>query len=171
MHFTLVLLGLAGVSFAVPSRRANHVLHEKRAMEPSESDWIKVGRLESNHVLPMRFGLRQQNMHTLDDMLMSISHPRSPSFGKHMNADEVVAAFAPSEDTIKSVVDWLSEYGLSTDRLRLSHSRGWVEVNATAAEVEELLDTEYNVYQHYVSGATQIGVFYFRLFLPSQIII
>ncbi|KAF7976404.1 hypothetical protein HWV62_6801 [Athelia sp. TMB] len=149
------LLALVACALAAPSPRANHVLHEKRALEPV--DWINVGRLQPDHILPMRFGLTQQNLHLVDEILTAISHPDSPTFGSHMSAAEVNAAFAPSRKTLHSVVDWLAGAGISKERLRLTHNQAWVELNATAAQVEELLNTEYHLYVHAETGAEQIG--------------
>ena len=75
-----VFAALLGVALAAPSRRSPHVLHETRAFDPL--DWVPVGRLESNKVLPMRFGLAQQNLHRVEEMLMAVSHPESPTYGK-----------------------------------------------------------------------------------------
>ena len=46
-------------AFAVSSHDSRYVLHEKRAAEPIH--WTNTGRLDSDRVLPMRFGLAQQN--------------------------------------------------------------------------------------------------------------
>ena len=147
---------LLGVVFAVPSSslRSDHVVHEIRAAEPIH--WAKTGRLNSNSVLPMRFGLVQQNLHRLEEMLMSVSHPDSPKYAQHFTPMEVVDTFAPSEETISAVTNWLVDSGFSRDRLRLSTNKGWIHVNASTSEVENLLNTEYHVYSH-PSGDTQIG--------------
>ena len=77
------------LTLALPSRRADHVVHEKRAFDPVE-DWVRTRKLEADKVLPMRFGLTQQNLHRIEEMLMSVSHPSSPSYGKHFTPEEVV---------------------------------------------------------------------------------
>lgn len=87
---------------------------------------------------------------------MSVAHPSSPTYGQHYTPLDVVNAFSPSEETISTVISWLTESGLDRDRLRLTVNKGWVEVNATTAEVEELLQAEYHVYTH-PSGFEQIG--------------
>ena len=147
-------LTLLGVAFAVPSPRSDYVVHESRPANPIH--WAKTGRLDSNMVLPMRFGLVQQNLHRLEEMLMSVSHPESPNYAQHFTPMEVVDAFAPSEETISAVINWLVDSGFTRDRLRLSPNRGWIHVNASTSEVEKLLNTEYHVYTH-SSGDTQIG--------------
>jgi tripeptidyl-peptidase-1 len=104
----------------------------------------------------MSFGLVQQNLHKIEEMLMSVSHPESPSYAQHFTPKEVIEAFAPSEETITSVTNWLIDSGISRDRLRLSADKGWIRVNALTSEVENLLNTEYHVYAH-SSGDLQIG--------------
>lgn len=151
---SLFLAALASIVFAVPSPRSTHVLHEKRAMEPV--DWMRTSRLDPDRILPMRFGLSQQNLHLVEEMLASVSHPESPKYGQHYSAAEVVQTFKPSDETIEAVTNWLTDAGVSRDRLRLSINKGWIHVNASTAEVEDLLKAEYHVYTH-PSGAQQIG--------------
>lgn len=155
---------LVALAFAAPSPRSNHVVHERRAAEPT--DWIQDRRLDANRVLPMRFGLAQQNMHRLEQILMDISHPESSSYGQHWSPAKVVETFAPSSDTITAVTSWLKDAGIAADRLRLSPNKGWIQVNATTSEVESLLNTEYHVYTH-PSGAEQIGSFSLIFFLSD----
>ena len=146
---------LFGVAFAVPSFSIqNHVIHETRPVEPME--WVRTGRLHSDTILPMKFGLVQQNLHKLEEMLMSVSHPDSPTYAQHFTATEVVNTFAPSKETVSAVTNWLIDSGFSPDRIRLSGNKGWIHVNASTSEVENLLHTEYHVYAH-PSGDTQIG--------------
>ncbi|KAF9474020.1 subtilisin-like protein [Pholiota conissans] len=157
MHrLSLLLVALAGAAYAVPSPspRSAHILHEKRVMEPT--GWRQSRRLDADRVLPMRFGLTQQNLHRVEEMLAAVSHPESPAYGKHYSAAEIVDAFAPSKTTIDEVTNWLVGSGISRDRLRLSINKGWIHVNATTSEVEELLKAEYHVYTH-PSGVEQIG--------------
>ncbi|KAF8817086.1 subtilisin-like protein [Phlegmacium glaucopus] len=155
---------LLGVAFAVPSPRSSHVVHETRAAQPIH--WVNTGRLDSNRILPMRFGLVQQNLHRIEEMLMSVSHPESPKYAQHFTPMEVVDIFAPSEETISAVTNWLIDAGFSRDRLRLSPNKGWIHVDASTSEVEDLLKTEYHVYAH-PSGDTQIGCHNYSL--PSHI--
>ena len=151
VSFVAILLGVA---FAVPSPRSDYVVHERRVAEPIH--WAKTGRLDSSSVLPMRFGLVQQNLHRLEEMLMSVSHPESPKYAQHFTPMEVVDIFAPSKETISAVTNWLVDSGFSRDRLRLSPNKGWILVNASTSEVENLLNTEYHEYTH-PSGDKQIG--------------
>ncbi|TBU37252.1 subtilisin-like protein [Dichomitus squalens] len=151
---TLVLASLAAAAPSI-SRRNNLVVHERRAQEPR--DWVLTRRLEPSAVLPMRFGLTQSNLDKVEEMLMAVSHPDSPTYGQHYSVKEVVDTFAPSAETVERVVEWLTESGIDTERLRLSKSKGWIEVDTTAEEAEALIDAEYHVYTHVETGAQQIG--------------
>ena len=164
LQFVVTLLGVAS---AAPSPHSDYVVHEARAWEPEQ--WTKTRRLDFNTVLPMRFGLTQQNLHKLEEMLMSVSHPESPNYAQHFTPMEVVDAFAPSEETISAVTDWLVDSGFSRDRLRLSTNKGWIHLNASTSEVENLLNTEYHVYTH-PSGDTRIGEEY-PYVLPKQMVL
>ncbi|KAI0044220.1 subtilisin-like protein [Auriscalpium vulgare] len=154
MRSLLGVLALCATSLAAQSRRSAHLVHEKRAAEPV--GWDKARRLESHRVLPIRVGLTQQNTHRLEELLTSLAHPDSQTYGQHWSAAEVADYFAPSAEAITTVKDWLTDAGIHPDRLRLSPSKGWIDFNATAAEAEDLLKTEYYVYAH-PSGKEQIS--------------
>ena len=110
----------------VPSPRANvpHVVHERRAVEPL--DWVASRRLEAHKVLPMRFGLAQQNMHRLEELLLEVSHPESPKYGQHYTPEQIVDTFAPSAETIDTVTAWLVDAGFAPERLRLAPNKAWI---------------------------------------------
>lgn len=151
----LLVFALAGAGYTAPSARHAHTLHEKRAIEPT--DWTMSRRLDPTHILPMRFGLVQQNIDRLEELLEAVSSPHSPKFGQHYTAKEIVDTFAPHKDTISAVTHWLVSSGIAAERLRLSADKGWIHVNATALEAESLLQAEYHVYTHLESGVEQIG--------------
>ena len=144
------------IVLSAPSPRAGHILHEKRAAEPV--DWVLARRAEPSRILPLRIGLTQSNVDKLEEMLMDVSHPESPNYGKHKTPEEIIEIFAPSNSTIEAVLSWLEDSGFSGDRLALTINKGWIEVkDATVAEVEDLLNTEYHIYEH-ESGVQQIGM-------------
>ena len=152
--FLLCLLAICTLVACAPSRRASYVVHEKRAAEPVA--WTRTRRLEAHKVLPLHIGLAQQNMHELEELLMSVAHPDSPTFGQHWSPERVVEHFAPSAATVSEVKNWLIASGFHPTRIRVSNNKGWIDVNATTSEVESLLNTEYYVYTH-PSGHEQIS--------------
>ncbi|KAE9402298.1 hypothetical protein BT96DRAFT_918310 [Gymnopus androsaceus JB14] len=130
------------------------VLHEKRAHIPY--GWFHERKHDASAVLPLRFGLKQANIHKLEEYLYDIADPVSPNFGKHWTAGKVAETFAPSSESIKTVYEWLSGSGIAPERLKITSSKSWIELDATVEEAEKLMLTEYHLYKH-KSGQTHIA--------------
>ena len=62
--------------------------------------------------------------------------------------------FAPADDTVAAVKAWLVASGIAEARITHSDNKGWLAFDATTAEAEDLLQTEYHVYEHTSQGAT-----------------
>jgi tripeptidyl-peptidase I len=60
--------------------------------------------------------------------------------------------FAPSEETIAKVREWLVASGISADRITHSDNQAWFAFDATTEEAEALLHTEYHEYEHEPTG-------------------
>ncbi|CAK7264275.1 hypothetical protein SEPCBS119000_000905 [Sporothrix epigloea] len=133
-----------------------HVLHERQALTWA-SQWQKVERAAPDAILPMRIGLKQRNVDEGHDRLMALSDPKSPDYGKHMSAKEVIDFFAPDRTSVDAVVNWLTSAGIHVDRITQSANKQWIQFDATAAEAEELLKTEYHFFEHTTSGDIDLG--------------
>ena len=151
MHFRS-LLAVGALASGTLSSPASHVLHEKRSSIPD--GWRRGERLESHQLLPMKIALKQSNLDRLDDYLMEVSHPQSDKFGKHWTAKQVAETFAPAKESLDEVVAWLGTAGIPEERVGQSQSLGWLNFDATVAEVEDLLKTKYHEYSH-PSGSVQ----------------
>lgn len=53
-----------------------------------------------------------------------------------------------SQETISSVTSWLTDSGIEPHHISITPNKAWVEVNATVGEAEQLLQTQYFVYDH-----------------------
>ncbi|KAF4625803.1 hypothetical protein G7Y89_g12366 [Cudoniella acicularis] len=139
-------------SAAVPS---THVVHEKR--DGLTSHWEKREPVPANALLPMRIGLKQRNLELGHDLLMEISHPDSEKYAKHYTSEEVIELFAPHEDTVNAVRDWLIDFGIEPKRITHSDNKGWLAFDATAEDAENLLKTKYHLYEHAGTGHQNLG--------------
>lgn len=126
-----------------------HTLHERQPKTWARR-WERTKRAPSDAVLPMRIGLKQRNVDdgTAHARLMAIADPSSSSYGKHMTSKEVIDFFAPERTSVEAVVGWITSSGIHIDRISQSANRQWIQFDATVAEAEELLLTEYHVYEH-----------------------
>ena len=57
----------------------NLVVHEERTREPVA--WDKVARANKDVVLPLRIGLKQQNLENAEQYVYDVADPDSPNYG------------------------------------------------------------------------------------------
>uniref|UniRef100_A0A0W0G632 tripeptidyl-peptidase II n=1 Tax=Moniliophthora roreri TaxID=221103 RepID=A0A0W0G632_MONRR len=154
-----LLLGLCGifgiVAYAAPSLNHNHLVHERRTIEPLH--WLQTRRADPDQAHVLRIGLKQQHLDKLDDVLLSIADPRSTSYGQHWSLQKVRETFAPSRESTRAVLDWLLSSGIPTERTRLSSNKAWIIANTSISEAEKLLHTEYHSYAHVETGVEEAG--------------
>lgn len=134
----------------------SHVQHEKRASS-SNSPWRRNGQVHSESIIPLRIGLVQSNLELGNSHLEAISHPGSPRYGQHLSAEEVHSLFAPTEDTVEAVRDWLLDSGIDRDTIVHSDNEGWFALDLPASSVEQLFKTSIHEYEHGDSGALRLG--------------
>ncbi|KAI0198831.1 peptidase S8/S53 domain-containing protein [Astrocystis sublimbata] len=133
-----------------------HARHEKRT-KAQGAVWAKVERAKREALLPMRIGLKQQNLHGGHELLMDISNPASANYGKHLSAEEVVDFFAPAESSVEAVKSWLVEAGIEPSAISQSANKQWLQFDASVDQVEDLLMADYHVWEHKMTGAKDIG--------------
>ncbi|PNP40534.1 hypothetical protein TGAMA5MH_07531 [Trichoderma gamsii] len=149
----LVLLSAVTVG-AAPSTTS--VTHERRNVH-SHRHWEKRSRLEPHDVIPVRIGLSQRNLDQGHDFLMDISDPNSENYGKHWTAERITEMFSPSRDSVEAIREWLIGSGISEDRINHSLGYEWIHFDATVQEAEELLQTEYHVFQHGLESRSTVA--------------
>ena len=154
MLSSLWILG-ALVANVIAAPSAPHVQHEKRDFLPP--GWERHEKIASHEVLPMRIALSQSNLDKADEYLMDVSHPESPNFGKHWSAKKVAETFAPSQESFDAVTVWLKNSGIAPERIKKSQSMGWLTLDVTVAEAENLLKTEYYLHRHSLTGKPHVG--------------
>ncbi|KAG8534297.1 uncharacterized protein KY384_001141 [Bacidia gigantensis] len=145
---------LLAIASGLPASK-NYVVHEKRS---EASSWapVKDAKPDGRIIVPVRIGLTESNLHLGDHILNEVSDPTKKTYGKHLTPEQIIELFAPSQDAIEIVHDWLVTSGIDKSRIALSKGRNWYNFNASIAEVEGLLRTQYNIYSH-ASGQEHIA--------------
>lgn len=151
-HTLFALAALIATVITAPS--SVHVQHEKRDALPF--GWERHDRLPIHNVLPMRIALKQSNLDKAEEYLMEVSHPKSPRYGQHWSAKKVAETFAPSQESFDAVTVWLKSSGIAPERISKSQSMGWLTFDATVAEAENLLKTEFFLHKH-LTGKTHVA--------------
>lgn len=65
--------------------------------------------------------------------------------------------FAPTEQSVNDVRSWLESTGIAKDRITQSANKQWIQFDADAKELENLLDTEYYIYSHAETGRSHVA--------------
>ena len=157
------LLASAALFAGTLSFSTSHVLHEKRTVPLPH----KRQRVDGDAIVPVRIGLRQRNLHTGYERLMDVSHPASENYGKHLSKEEVHSIFAPADETVEVVKNWLLGSGLVNEGDIIQYeNKGWLAVDMPAKHAETLFGTEY--YEHETNkGDVRIGCD--EYYLPTHV--
>lgn len=153
----ITLFSLCALVFGAVAapRRASYTLHEKRAAKPLH--WEKHSRADANTLLPVRIGLTQSNLDKGPTWLDEVSIPDHPKYGQHYAAEQIHDLFAPNNESVTIVKDWLHGSGIQPARISQSANKQWLQLDASVAEMENLIQTEYYHYKHVQTGKTNIG--------------
>ena len=71
----------------------------------------------------------------LERLLRDQRDPTSPRFHRWLTPEEFGRRFGPSDADLNRALGWLQGHGIAVDRV--ARGRGWINVSATAAEIEE----------------------------------
>lgn len=145
MHLLRVALLVGGIA-SVGATPQSYAIHEKR--DVLYSHWEKRDRLHPQDMLPLRVGLSQSNLENGHNLLMDISDPLSPNYGKHWTAEEVIEMFSPSNETVEIVTTWLVGSGIARERIVHTDNKSWLAISVSVQETEDLLQTEYYQFEH-----------------------
>src|SRR4051812_46576007 len=83
---------------------SRHVIFQRDAF-PKE--WILQERASPTAKKEFHIALHQRNVHLLENLLHSVSHPKSPSYGKHLTYEQIMEIIAPSKENVETVTNWL----------------------------------------------------------------
>jgi tripeptidyl-peptidase I len=119
------LVALISLVLAEP-QLSRSVVHEKRSAIPN--GWTRLERHASDAIMPMRFGLRQRNLDRIEEFLLDVSHPDSSNYGNYWTAEQIAATFAPSQETVNTVQEWLGSAGIHPDRVMVTSGKVWLEL-------------------------------------------
>ena len=131
---------------AGPLVNHKYVVHESRTRLPD--GWQQVAKVPSDFPIPLKFALAQNNVENLEKVLMDVSDPKSSNYGNHYSVQEIADMFAPSKQTVDRVTTWLVDSGISFERIKTSRSKGFLHLDATIQEAQDLLKTEYFLFDH-----------------------
>lgn len=140
----------------VPSEFTSYDVFQTISTIPTP--WVYQEPAPPNHIIHLRIGLELQNVEAFQQKVFDMSAPGHPSYGLHLNREEVNAMLKPDDDSATLVLEWLKSLGVVG-----VHDHQWVTAEVTVAQAEELLQTKYSVYLNPVNSNTIIRTLSFSL--------
>ncbi|KAG8713475.1 hypothetical protein FRC11_012024, partial [Ceratobasidium sp. 423] len=146
--WSLRLVGVVVVvaQSALAASFGEHVVKERLAEVPR--GWRYHSKVPSGYPLKLRIALPQPNFDVLERELYEVSDPKHTRYGQHLSSEEVNNLVAPHPDTLASIDEWLASYGFEISTLERSPARDWVTVVLPVSKAEEMLGTEYAIWEH-----------------------
>ena len=157
----LALLFTHGYALPLNERVA---IHESR-----EIDATRLSQVDRNAILPLRIGLRQENLDDGYEHLLRVADPASPEYGKHWSREEVESMYAPSSQTIGAVKSWLVASGIPSSTISQSLNRGWLALDIPVWQAEALLGATYYEYESTHDGTLRIGCHEYGCFCSLEV--
>eukprot|EP01090_Pellita_catalonica_P004224 TRINITY_DN14062_c0_g1_i1.p1 TRINITY_DN14062_c0_g1~~TRINITY_DN14062_c0_g1_i1.p1 ORF type:complete len:593 (-),score=124.65 TRINITY_DN14062_c0_g1_i1:31-1809(-) len=112
--------------------------------------WTRGKRSDPHANMVIRIFLTQQNVDVLEDVLMAVSDPNSPEYGKYLEIDEILDIVSPPEEDADKVIAWLVAGGIAAADIQ--NFRDSLKVAGTVNQIENLFNTQLFEYSRNVMG-------------------
>ncbi|KAJ7503166.1 tripeptidyl peptidase A [Mycena galericulata] len=124
----------------------------KHSLPGVPAGWAEVldAPLVPSQGLNLRFGLAQHRFSHLESLLLNISNPSHPNYGKHLSKEQVDTLSTPSNDTLEIVEGWLLAHKASS--VKWSPSKDSVSAVVSVSSTESMLFTRFGIFEHVKSG-------------------
>ena len=89
---------------------------------------------------------------TVTQLRFSVSDPSHERYGQHLSIHEVNDLVKPTDEALDLVHSWLEDNGIKTSNCEYSPAKDWIKLSLPINAIENLLSTEYFVFQHSEGG-------------------
>lgn len=122
----------------------------KRTYRINNLRWPKGTRAEPSTLIKFRLAVRQARAGEFEQMVLDMSTPSHPSYGKHMKRDELKSFLRPAPEVSEALLDWLKAEKVSTEKVK--DEGDWISFTVPVGQAEDMLNTEFYHYRHAQSG-------------------
>lgn len=127
--------------------------------------WSKGMRPQPSTSMQFRLELRGAGAIDLEGLVIDLSTPGHPRYGRHIKREEVEDLLRPASAVSDHVLAWLDSKGVSNDTIKINGN--WMSFRATISQAEKMLDTEFSYYHHDASQTSLIRTLEYSL--PREI--
>lgn len=112
-----------------------------------DEGWVKLDKVKPDTELKITFALKQENVEHLENILLKVSDPDSPFYGRYLTIEEITDLVSPSDEAIKIVQTWLKRKGVHDCDLTMN--RDFLECTLPCKTAEEILQgTVFSYFKH-----------------------
>lgn len=130
----------------------NRVRMEAKVNKFSSKHWLQQTQPpDENAVVTAIFALKRDRMKAglFEKNLLGLATPHSPTYGKWLTKEQVVASFAPSDAAIKTVTDFIDAYGVAD--YTVSEFKDMVKVKMPVHIAEDMLQTKFATFKSVIA--------------------
>lgn len=114
--------------------------------------WTRVAPALATDKLSLKIALKQQHAAALEQLVLSVSTPGSPDYGKHLTREELRSYTAPSADSVDAVTSWLAAHGIVPAVV----DNDFLTIATTVGAADELLDARFAWYEYASGGGKKL---------------
>lgn len=143
-----VALGALSARVEVEQHGDGFRAHMQRVRQRGWQVFASNGRNDdkSQHYLDLLVAVKQQNVDKLESVLISVSDPKSPTYGKHLSKQEVDTLLAPSAEAVTVVKQWLENHGV--EATSVTANSDFIRARVTVSHAENILNATYVRFEH-----------------------
>lgn len=130
--------------------------------------WTQRGKPDASSRMRLRIALKMPDHDLFEQTLYSISTPDHPTYGQHLNHEELRALVDPKDESVDSVLSWLESSGVpDTD---IEYSNEWIKFTVSVADAESMLDTTFNYFTQDVDNSQTEKLRTLSVSLPADVL-
>ncbi|KAM9971429.1 hypothetical protein ACTFIW_011407 [Dictyostelium discoideum] len=108
-------------------------------------NFIQKEFVTENEELKFKIFLKQRNLDLLENKFWEVSNPKSEIYGKFMSLEEINLLVSPSNEDVKTVVNWLKSNHIIKEEMMI-HS-DFIQLRINVMKASNLFETEFAYYQ------------------------
>ncbi|EGG14732.1 peptidase S8 and S53 domain-containing protein [Cavenderia fasciculata] len=127
----------------IPARK--YVEHSKPVQVDSKLWKKKNIENKVDELVDLTFGVRQENLDHLKQIVEDVSNPDSAKYGQYLKFDEVKDIVKPNPENLDAIMGWLGEN--SVINAKVMKTGDFIRATVPVSKAEELLAVRYSKFQ------------------------
>lgn len=108
------------------------------------SGWTRRGVPEPTTKIRLRIAMQMPDHATFEKTLYDISTPGHPSYGQHLNHQELRDLTKPKDEASASILSWLEASGVAESDI--DHDHDWINFYVSVAQANAMMNTTFSYF-------------------------